>query len=249
MISTAIKMALSVVSCTLLITSKAQTNKWSKFEVGGGVSAFVYQGDLTPRRLGSFETIKPGFLVFGNYKLNNQLKVQAAFAMGWLKGDDAKYKNPAFRQERNFLFTTSVKEVSAKLIYDIYKPYKGDEALLFPYIGAGLGLNFFNIKKDYSRLTTKLTSAEPNILTGLAADDSKKLPRLLITIPVVVGVRKMVTERIDFFTELNYRFVFTDYLDGFSQAANPKEKDKFYSINVGVVYKFRKNNSIGCPAY
>jgi hypothetical protein len=226
-----------------------QPSNYSRWEVGGGISTFIYQGDLTPRKLGSFETLKPGFLVFGNYKLKNQLRLQAAFAMGKLKGNDAKYSKPAYRQERNFLFTTLVKELSLKLQYQIHKNYLGDEALLYPYISAGIAFNFFNIKKDYSGLSTKLSSAEPQILAGIAADDNHGTPKALISLPIVVGVRKLYNERWDLFAEANYRFVFTDYLDGFSKAANPSRNDKFYSISVGAIYKFRKNNSISCPKY
>jgi hypothetical protein len=244
------RIVLLITTALVITTTQAQKiSKYSKWEIGGGLSAFIYQGDLTPRRLGSIETTKPGILLYANYKLKEQLILQAAFAWGKLKGDDSKYNNPAYRRERNFLFTTPVKEVSIKANYSFFKKYKGDEALLFPYVGAGVGVAFFNIIKDYSRLTEKLSIAEPRIVQGLVMDNSSTPTKVLITIPLTVGVRKMYNERLDLFAEINYRYITTDYLDGFSKAANSNSKDKFYSINAGVVYKFYKNNAIGCPTY
>ena len=176
-----------------------QPSQYSRWEVGGGLSGFIYQGDLTPHRLGSIETIKPGLLLFGNYKLKPQLKLQASAAIGSLKGNDAVYSTPGYRKERNFLFTTPIKEFAIKVQYQIFKPYSEDEALLFPYISAGIGATFLNVKNDYSKLSNKLATAEPNILTGIAADVAHGTPKKIFFIPVTIGVRKMITPRIDFF--------------------------------------------------
>ncbi len=246
------KIAITVIA--IILTNKAAAqfspkNNLSKWELGAGLSAFIYQGDLTPRFLGSLETTKPGLNAFVNYKLKNQIKLQAAASIGSLKGNDAIYITPAFRKERNFLFTTPVKDFSLAAQYQIYKSYLGDEALLYPYIGAGIGFTFVNIKKDYSNLNTKLTTSEPKILSGLAIDDAKGTPRKIINIPLVVGVRKQYNQRFDMFAEIKYRFIKTDYLDGFSQSAGSKNGDKFYSINFGAIYKLYNNKGIACPKY
>jgi hypothetical protein len=252
MMSTYVNKAIVLIAIIAIQKAQAQYKPqsiYSRWEVGAGLSGFVYQGDLTPRRIGSIETIKPGLTVFGNYKLKNQLRLQAAFAIGSLKGNDAVYVTPQYRRERNFAFTTPVKDFSIGLQYQIHKAYLGDEALLYPYIGVGLGVSIVNIKKDYSSLTTKLATAEPQILTGLIADNNKGTPRTIINIPLTVGVRKMYNQRFDFFAEAKYRWMQTDYLDGFSQAAGSKYDDKYYSINVGANYKFYSNKGIKCPTY
>ena len=247
MISKAIKI-LVVLLLTTTLTVYAQS-KYSNWEIGGGIAAMLYQGDLTTHRLGSIETVRPGFLVFVNYKLPNQLKLQLAYNQGSLSGDDSRYNNPSYRRLRNYAFATPVKELSVKLVYNLLKYSSDDEVALYPYIAAGVNLGFYNITKNYSNLSPKLTDAQPSILAGLAQDNSKTLPKRLLTIPLVVGVRKPITERLDMFTELNYRVVFTDYIDGFSKAANAKRQDKYYSLNLGVVYKFKQNNSLKCPNY
>jgi hypothetical protein len=241
-----------VLCMTVLLNTtqtQAQINKFSRWEIGGGISAFIYQGDLTPRRFGSMGTTKPGIILFANYKLKNQLKAQVAFALGNLKADESIYNIPIWRQHRNLSFTTPVKEIQLKVSYDIFKQYKEDEALFFPYISAGVGLGFFNIKKNYDRFEEKYFEQEKNIIDGLANDNNQKLPATLLTIPVAIGVKKMYNERINLFAELNYRFINTDFLDGFSNVANPKNQDMYYTITVGVIYNFNKNNSLKCPSF
>jgi hypothetical protein len=226
-----------------------QPSQYSRWEVGAGLQGLIYQGDLTTHRLGSIETIRPGLLLFGNYKLKPQLKLQASAAIGVLSGNDAIYASPGYRRERNFTFTTLLKEFEVAAQYQLHKSYQADETLLYPYISAGLGLSILNVKTDFSKITSKLSLAEPNILVGIVADVAKGPPSTLLYIPLTVGVRKMYSPRLDMFAEAKYRLTTTDYLDGVSQAAGSTKNDKYYSINVGVVYKFYNNKGIACPKY
>lgn len=229
---------------------QAQYNQgFSRWEVGAGASALIYMGDLTTHRLGSIETVKPGALAFVNYKLDKRWMLQGGFAIGSLKGDDAEYANPAFRRERNFAFTSSMKEVSVKAQYNLFGDYKVEATTLSPYISAGAAVNFINVKPDYSRLTAKLSSEEPQIVAGLQQDIATGTPGTIFTIPVTLGVRKTYNEKWDLFAEGNFRYSFTDYLDGFSRSVNSKSKDQFYTINVGLVYKFQGRNALGCPTF
>ena len=47
--------------------------------------------------------------------------------------------------------------------------------------------------------------------------------------------------------EASYRFTFTDYLDGFSEVANPKKKDYYSSYSVGLIYTLGVKNTLNCP--
>ena len=66
-------------------------------------------------------------------------------------------------------------------------------------------------------------------------------------IPVGAGIRYNLSPRIALTAEGSYRLVFTDYLDGFSVAANPKQNDHYHTMNVGVVYRLGKKNKLDCP--
>jgi hypothetical protein len=234
---------------TPVISQSKKFSTYSKFEVGGGLSAYVYQGDLTPKAYGSIKNTKPGLLLFVNYKWKPQMSLQASYNLGFLKGNDASYSTPSWRRLRNFTFKGMANEIQFKAIYQPYKNYEEDQFLIFPYVHAGLGLSFLSIQKDYSALNNKLTDAEPRILAGLSQDNQKGPARVLLTIPFGAGVRKMLTPRLDGFAELNYRYTFNDYIDGFSESANSNKKDRYYSVNIGLIYKFWKNNNIGCPTY
>ncbi len=242
---------LLLLSNTTVLLTQAQYAPvaYSKWQLGAGLLATVYQGDLTPKRLGSIATSKPGFTLFTNYKLIPQLTVQAALAISSLAGNDAVYTSPAYRRERNFKYGTPIRELSIKALYQLHKYYAADDDLLFPYVGVGIAITTLNVTKDYSSITTKLSTEQPSILSGIAADDAHGTPSILVSLPVVVGVRKQVHTQWDVFAELNYRLTTTDYLDGFSQAANPSKKDKYYTVAIGMIYKIKRDKGIQCPSY
>ncbi len=61
----------------------------------GGNVAYIYQGDLTPKQLGSFKTIEPGFSFFVKKPINYFLSVRGHISIAKLKGDDSRYTNPS----------------------------------------------------------------------------------------------------------------------------------------------------------
>ena len=243
---------ISFIGICVLCSSFAQGqnfNSASPWEIGAGGSGFIYLGDLTPNRIGAIETTKPGGLLFVNYKLHPRWILQAGAAVGSLKGDDAEYAKPTVRRERNFAFTSSMTEASLKLQYNLFNEFKAESTTLLPYISSGIAVNFLNIKKDFSGLTTKLINEEPGILIGLQQDSIHGTPNRIFTVPITLGLRKAFSERWDVFTEANFRYSFTDYMDGFSKSVYGKANDHFYSINVGLVYKFTNSRGLGCPKF
>ncbi|MDB5210110.1 MAG: thrombospondin type 3 repeat-containing protein, partial [Sediminibacterium sp.] len=71
-------------------------------------------------------------------------------------------------------------------------------------------------------------------------------PRTLLVIPVGGGVRWMVSPRIAVNAEALMRFSFSDYIDGFSYAANPKHNDGYYGLSLGVGFILGENG-MKCP--
>jgi hypothetical protein len=231
-----------------VVTGAAQS-KQSKFEIGGGVSAFVYQGDLTPSRMGSLRTIKPGILLFVNYKLKTKWALQGAFNWGSLKGDEAKYDKPDYRIQRAFAFTTPVVELSAKAVYHVLGTDADETRKVAPYVAGGLGVSFLNIKRDYSRLNAAYFENIPTPLSRLQEDINQAPPKVLLTVPVTIGARKYISRKFSAFAEGTYRFMFSDYLDGFSKSVSEKYNDHFYTVSLGVIYKFKKDRGIDCPRF
>ncbi|MBS1653883.1 MAG: hypothetical protein JSU05_03485 [Bacteroidetes bacterium] len=232
----------------LFKNGKAQTGL-GKYELGGSLGTYIYQGDLTPSRLGSFKTMKPGLSLFGSRILSNSFSIRANLSFAHLKGDDSKYSTPAYRQLRNFYFTTPVTELSATAVWNVLgKNYTdGRTGRFSPYVFAGAGLSLVHIKRDWSRLDTHTFGATSDIQQGLNIDMQRSTPRVLPVLPVGAGVRYWLSPRIDIMAETSYRLMFTDYLDGFSYSANPNRNDHYHSTSVGIIYKLWNKNTLACP--
>ena len=198
----------------------AAQKKSSEYEVGAAIGAFIYQGDLTPQRLGSFKTLRLGIILHGSRKINATMAVRLNLSVATLRGDDSKYKLPAYRQQRNFNFSTPIIELSPQLVWS---PWGWEEVgpKISPYLSGGVGLSYLLIRPDWSNFNSSHFTLEENLPLRIAEDFSQGTPRLLPVIPVGVGIGYAITPMIVMNAELSYKTTFTDYLNGFSKAANP----------------------------
>jgi len=233
------------VTCTSLMLEAQIVS--GKNELGINIGTFVYQGDLAPSSLGSFKTLKPQLGLYYNRILNPYFSVRVNFATGSLKGDESKYSYKPYRQKRNFNFDASVKELSVMMVWSAYGDNSQQGFVRFsPYVFGGIGYSFLNINRDWSNL--EMTSLHPgsSILSGLAADTVRSLPKGIPVLPLGIGVKYAISPRISLTAETDYRYAFTDYLDGFSYSANPDRKDSYYSVSIGLRYNFGRNK-MKCP--
>jgi hypothetical protein len=230
---------------TMLINSQFESKN---LEIGVGVGAYIYQGDLTPDRIGSFKTMKPGVHLFASKIASSNLSYRLNLAFATLKGDESKYSKPAYRQQRNFQFKSPLFELSGLAVWDIRgNNFNREKRTFSPYILTGGGLSFLKIRPDWSRFNAEFFSTESEVMTGLNTDSEKKLPGILPFIPIGLGFRYEISNRFAINTEATYRFIFSDYLDGFSYAANPEKDDHYHSITIGLVYKIGNKNRLNCP--
>ena len=229
--------------------ASSQSSLIPKYEVGILGGTFIYQGDLTPNDIGSFNTMKPGLGIFGSRNLNSVVAFRMQLLRGSLKGDDSKYENPAWRQQRNFKFKSPITELSGLLVWNILglKPNEAGIINFSPYLFGGVGFSFLNIKRDWSQFNASHFTDEAAILNGLIADADHKLPKGVFEFPIGMGVRYGINSRLSFILEGTYRLTSTDYLDGFSQAANPDMNDHFHTMMAGLIYSFGKRNKFDCP--
>lgn len=224
----------------------SQTDK-PEYEFGVNLGFLLYQGDLTPEKSGSFKTQKIELGLHASRILGPFFSLRTNLAFGKLKGDDAKYSTPEFRQQRNFNFTSPVFEVSELLVWNVTGKNYADKGFS-PYLFAGAGVSFLKIKRDWSNINTNYFPVElSEIWTGLAADSVHKLPRLIPVIPVGAGIKYFITPQWAVNAEASYRVDFSDYIDGFSEAANPTKKDHYSIYSVGLIYRTGKKSKLGCP--
>src|SRR5882724_11496738 len=236
---------IGILQLGIVLSSYSQPGT-TKFEFGGNIGFLIYQGDLAPSRFGSYKTKKFGFSIFANRILNNTFSLRTNLAIGKLKGDDARYSTPEYRHQRNFNFKSLLVEISELLVWSpLGKKY--DDKGLYPYLFAGVGYSFLNIKRDWSKFNAEYFTEASNVLMGLVADMQHSLPKGIPVLPVGVGIRYSISPRISISGETFYRFTSTDYLDGFSQAADPKKKDNYYTNSINIIYRPGKKNRLKCP--
>jgi opacity protein-like surface antigen len=214
----------------------------SKYEVGINAGTFIYQGDLSPSTYGSFKT--PGLVVgiSGSQQINNNLAVRLDLNIGRLNGNEAKYKEPEWRQQRAFAFRDGVKEITASLVY---YPL-GIDRHLTPYVFGGAGLAHLNIRRDYSHFNAAYFTGE-SLDVRLKEDINHALPKSIPVLPVGAGIRYRITNQVSATAEASYRIMSTDYLDGFSKAANADLKDHYYKYAIGLLYGLKGKSNYDCP--
>ncbi len=218
-----------------------------KYEFGINLGFLVYQGDLTPRRLGSFETQKFSVGLHASRLFSPSFSARGNVLIGKLKADESKYATPDYRQQRNFAFTTPVIELSGQLVWNVLgRNYisKG----FSPYVFAGAGFAFLKIRPDWSNISTTYFNPEVSeVWAGLAADSAHALPRLLPVVPIGAGIKYHFSHRLALNAETSFRLSYSDYIDGFSQSVNPNKNDHYLNYSVGLIYRTGKKDRLGCP--
>lgn len=249
------KQSKSIIAVIFFITSvfSLQAQSGYKWMAGINGGAIIYQGDLTPSSLGSYKTASPvlGFSIARIMSPYFAIRGNAAF--GKLKGDDAAYDNPAWRKSRALNFSTPVTELSAQLLWNPFGNNSNDLGMrLTPYLFAGAAVSFINVSRDYSQMDTTIFSFNSKTQVGLQQDAAVTPPRSLFVLPVGAGLSCSLGSRWSLNYELNFRYTFNDYLDGFSYTANPNQNDYYHSHTVGLHYRFGGNggdgaDKLGCP--
>ncbi len=222
--------------------------KISKWQVGINGGVFVYMGDLTPSPLGSFKTLKPVAGLYFSRVLTPSFILRTNLVYGLLAGNESLYSSPAYRQQRNLSFSSSVKEISELFVWNMYGNNNNEIGKrISPYLLGGLGLSFLHVNRS-SNLNKSFFVNDPQVLAGVEADLKNAPPGMILILPVGAGIEYYLFEKMSLTAETIFRYTFTDYLDGFSLAANPEKKDFYQSYTVGLVYKFNKvGDNVACP--
>ena len=233
--------------CICFLNLVAFSQEKGKNEFGIHVGGLFYQGDLAPKFVGSFKTAKAVGGIFYNRILSPYWSVRANLDFGGLKGDDAKNDKPDYMQKRNFNFSTPLTELSLLGVYNFFGNNLDGSMTqrLSPYVFAGGGVAFVDIKRDWSKIDSSMLHGGGNTLAGLMKDSAAEMPTSIAVIPMGAGVKYALSPRVALALEGTYRVTFTDYLDGFSYAANPEKKDSYYSLTIGAIFNFGGSSGSG----
>lgn len=230
----------------LFVTSANAQLNLPKFEIGFGVSAFVYQGDLTPNRLGSFETTRFGINLHGSYIVNAALILRTNLAIGGIRADERVYDEPDWRKQRALNAKTPIIELTELIVYNPLSSNYNDRGFS-PYIYAGGGFSILSVKRDASEFNAAFFGVHSPLPDQLREDSAHKTPGIVPVIPLGGGLRYNFSPRLSVHIESAYRLVFTDYLDGFSRAANPELDDHYQTYTLGAIYRIGRKNPLDCP--
>lgn len=236
---------LLITSCSF-VALQAQPGRY-QYEIGINAGTFLYQGDLLRSKYGSFKAVGPVLQAWVGKPFSSYLSWRANLTIGSLQADESEFSSPSWKQLRNFSFHTPVTELSGIISYNLYGDNgKDDHHVLTPYLMAGFGLGFLQVTRDWSRLDTTLFNNKTTTQIGLGIDTVRKLPAVLPVIPLGAGVRWAITPRLSATAELLFRYTFTDYIDGFSYAADNRNKDTYYSLSLGLSWVLG-SDGIRCP--
>jgi opacity protein-like surface antigen len=244
------KVCIAYISFILITHAVSAQESTGNFEIGIHAGAAIYQGDLTPSPFGSFKTVRAASGVHANVILSEAFSFRQNFDFGTLEGDDSKYNDKPWRQQRNFAFRTSFKEFSLLFAWDIWGRNFDIREGFSPYLFFGVGYTFFNGNSNYAGFNRTYFRNDPELIAGLDEDRAK--PKLIgmPVVPLGGGVRFQLSPRISLKAEISYRLSGTDYLDGFSKAADTKQMDRFYTSVIGLIFSPGRKSTdyiIKCP--
>lgn len=177
-------------------------------EIGIFAGGNNYIGDVGPTNY-----VKPNEFAFGLlYKWNKSPRHswRISYMQGKITSNDNDSDSPA-RKQRGLNFENSVKELSLGLEFNFFDFNLHESGfLLTPYVHSGI--SFFRYTELY------------HVNNQYEEDDSKNS----LAIPMTVGIKTRIAEKLILGFEVGARYTFTDNLDG----SNPKN-DSFKTLRFG----------------
>ncbi len=168
---------------------QAQDDPEYRMEIGGGVGALTYEGDFNGHPL---RHMQPAVTLAGKYVLDPYMAFRLAVTAGKLKGTSADVSTyyPSVASGR-YTFSNTLTDVSLTYEYNFFpygtgRDYRGSRRLT-PFVFGGIGF-------------TAVTGSGTNVFTG--------------SIPIGIGAKYKVSERVNMGWEWVVHFSMSDRLDG-----------------------------------
>ena len=164
----------------------AQVDPEYRAEIGGGIGAVAYVGDFNGNL---FKNMQPMATLIGRYKFNPRMAIAMNVSYGKIKGSSKNVETyyPELVMEE---FNHGLLDVGFRYEYNFWpygtgREYRGAQRLT-PYIGIGLGVTF--VKPENTEVA--------------------------INLPIGVGVKYKVGNRMNLALEWAMHFTTSDMLDG-----------------------------------
>jgi hypothetical protein len=187
-------------------------------EVGVFIGGSNFIGDVGRTNYVSPNEIAAGIL----YKWNKSARHSYRFSymQSSISGDDSKSDSPG-RYLRGYEFKNSIKEFSLGLEFNFFDFNLHElERKITPYVHSGISYTFYD---------------NLYVVNGETKKDSNNKS---FAIPMTVGIKSNITERLILGAEVGARYTFTDNLDGSNPSNNNFANLKFGNINSNDWYVF-----------
>ena len=207
------------VFCLFLITAMAvkaqdQHNEYvQKGEFGITVGAAHYFGDLNTRA--SINRPKPALGLFFRKQFGNYVGLRLSAHFAQLGYSDTYSKNE-YQKTRNLSFNSNIWELALQGDFNFFKFIPGDPYYGFtPYITLGVGAFTYD---PYAYLNGTKEYLRPLGTEGqqIGYNGRKPYSTIAVCIPLGVGIKYNITDRLNLSFEIAHRFTTTDYLDDVS---------------------------------
>jgi hypothetical protein len=208
----------------------------------GGAGVSYYQGDMYGTVFPTLKTTCFSWKAGVSYDFHRSWGVRAHYSKAEAHGSDL-YSSEASSLARGVTFTTKITDIglTAKYKHLFKKSYR-----LMNY-------GFFGF--DYMSMLVSRTPGNDPVVPEDGYSPTQ------FNIPIGIGVGWWFDAHWGAVAESSYHYTFTDYLDGISNAGNPKANDSYIDLHVMLVYRFggRKTgdglydpsdlNNVDCPKW
>ncbi len=188
-------------------------------EFGVTVGMAHYFGDLNTRA--ALNRPKPAIGVFFRKQFNNYLAMRLSAHYAQLGYSDV-YSNNDYQKSRNLSFNTDIFEIALHGDFNFFKYIPGDPEFNFtPYVTLGLGVFSYN---PYAYLDGKKHFLRPLGTEGqnisykdpVSGTVRKPYGSMAVCIPIGLGVKYNINDRMNLSFQIAQRLTTTDYLDDVS---------------------------------
>jgi Outer membrane protein beta-barrel domain len=203
------KLILTLLTAVSITALSAQDLRLNLF---GGMAN--YNGDLQSRPI-TFQQARYSVGLWASYDINPYVMLRGGLHFAEVRAEDRFQKNPANRL-RNLSFATNIIELHAAAEYHFLGM---TDRVFSPYVFGGLAgfhYNPYAYDQAGNKVSLKPLSTEGQGLAGYP--DRQPYSLVQFAVPLGVGVRMVLTDRIDVGAEFGYRKTFTDYMDDVSRS-------------------------------
>ena len=209
------KLAVIMLMIATLMAAQAQEYR---FEAGGAIGMSGYLGDANNANL----LKKPGYVAGGlfRYIINSRMALKANLLTAKISGNSANLAN-TYPDAQTYAFSSQ--------LYDLGAQFE------FNFLNYGIGSKYLKLKRISPYLTLGVGAT-------LATGDGDAFT---LNVPMGVGVKYKLSERLNIGLEFTMRKAFSDKLDGLKDlngitSGFAKNTDWYSFTMISITYEFSK---------